>query len=70
MQTRGSKDQTVTESQLQFLVYSVGIGAMHCPVFRTECSGARLVCGFCCFYSFICDLEYMCGSGQISLQNS
>lgn len=43
------RDHTGTESQLQFHVCSVGIEAMHCPLFRAECSGTRLVCDFCCF---------------------
>lgn len=26
------------------------IKAMHCPLFRAGCSGARLICDFCCLY--------------------
>lgn len=60
VQPRESKDQTATESQLQFLVCSVGIRAMHCPLFRAECSGARLVCGFCCFYTVSSVISNIC----------
>lgn len=31
----------------------MGVKAVHCPLFRAECSGARLICDFYCFYTVL-----------------